>query len=345
MIGEYLIRFTLKCLQSIFFLFDCLIPVQGVEMRSFIFDDSYSRKKYAKNVSRAVNKSACYSAGKIVRFSTDGEMISVSVKYKKRAILSNMDGNATSSLDVYSVGNIYNYLGSICPNNRIKMRATATFELKTANKSITNEIAIFLPGFAEIGELKINVKGNIYKSQKKRKRISIYGSSISQGCSASRVSFSYGSIVAITNDADLINMGFSEGAKGESDIIREFSNCKADYYIIEYDHNADIERLKTTHRKVYECVRANNPDSVIILISRISGGVSITQEESKVRQKIIQKTLEYGISKGDKNLYLIDGYVLTDEGNKKYLKDDRHPNDLGMQYIANKINEIIMYGR
>ena len=51
---------------------------------------------------------------------------------------------------------------------------------------------------------------------------------------------------------------------------------------------------------------------------------------------IISETYEAGINSGDKRLIYINGTDMI-QNKDAYFSDDRHPNDMGMNYIANVI--------
>lgn len=331
----------LNCIQFISFVITKPVKMPGKEMAKYIEDGSYDRRLECEGQSKAIRRNAKYSAGKVIRFSTTEDVLDIYVKYRKKALFKNMDVEAVSNLDIFVVDSgKYTYCGSLGTLGKFNMIAHGTIQLRSGSNK-RREIAIFLPSYSQIYEVRINVNSEIVPTQCNRKKLVVYGSSISQGCAASSTSKSYISLVAIENDLDVINMAFSEGANGEDSIINELAASHADYYVIEYDHNASADRLEHTHRKVYEKVREKNPESKIIILTRISGGISISDDESGRREETIEKTYKYGVEHGDDRLSLIDLYKLTYEEKRKLLKDDRHPNDLGMRYIADRINRLL----
>ncbi len=76
-------------------------------------------------------------------------------------------------------------------------------------------------------------------------------------------------------------------------------------------------------------------------MARISNGLSISLEEGNKRKKIIETTIDHAKKNNDVNVFGIFFDGLSQYEKNKMLVDDRHPNDYGMRYIANKIIDII----
>ena len=283
------------------------------------------------SVSRSLRKNAEFPAGRVLSITTN-EPVKIRVCYKKRRNLTNMDGKATSGIDVYrKKDGTYEHLETIYPDRKNAMYAEAYIEE-------SGELHLMLPSYASLDHLFIS-SGNPVPCPhgSKGKRVVCYGSSITQGCAASRPGKSYVNMLYL-DGYDTLNYGFSESAKGEPEIIKHIAKEYADIYILEYDHNASVKELRESHLNTYRIIREFNPDSMIIFLSRISGGISISEAEERERIAIIEATIRTANEEGDRNTYFICG---TTEKAKRYLQDDRHPNDSGMELIKRRITNCV----
>lgn len=208
---------------------------------------------------------------------------------------------------------------------------------------VMRRIRFYLPLFVPVIHIDVLVDKNalvLPTPKEKRKQVIIYGSSITQGCAASRPSLTYGALLGRRLNREIVNLGFSESAKGEIEIARFIGSLNPDMIVMEYDHNATYEELKNTHCKFYQELRNNNKDTIIVFLTRISGGISITKEEYEKRKRIILDTMKVAKDSNDNKTYFIDGTsLINDKERFEYLVDKKHPNDRGMSLIADKIIE------
>ena len=293
------------------------------------------------NFSSGVARNAHYAAGKAICFETNSPIIAIEARYEYREYMENMTTMGSSSIDVFRMeqhGPVH--LACIAPSNEVSMHAKGTFE----TAGVMRQYALLLPSFAELKSLMIGLSPESSFSiseMPELPRVLFYGSSITQGCASSRPGLNYVNIIALEMPCVAINYGFSASAKGEPEIAELISQEHADIYVIEYDHNATVEELKKTHLPLYRRVRSSNPESPLIFLSRLSGGVSISLEEAEQRQAIIEETLRTARTEGDKGVYYISGGFVPFEQRAAFLQDDRHPNDAGMRLLADKIKAII----
>lgn len=279
-------------------------------------------------VSRSLAENAKFSAGRVIAVNTD-KPIKVIGCYSLRRNLKNMDGKATSGIDVYKkTDGKFAFVDTLYPSKENKMHFSSTI-------NEYGELHFLLPSYASLSHLYIS-DGEVITPQQ-GKKIVCYGSSITQGCAASRPGLNYVNLLYLEG-YNTVNYGFSESAKGEPEVIREIASEHADIYVMEYDHNATVEELKKTHENTYHILRSENPDSIILYLSRISGGISVSKEEAEERIKIINATVEKAIKNGDKNVFFLSGNI---DDPSPLLKDDKHPNNIGMELFKRRILEYI----
>lgn len=278
--------------------------------------------------SKSLMKNAKFPAGKVIAIKTE-KPIDVIAHYSIRRNLNNMDGKATSGIDVYKKDDDnFVYVDTLYPDKDNKMYLKA-------NIKEYGELHFLLPSYAILSHLYVS-SGDLI-SPHKGKKIVCYGSSITQGCAASRPGMNYVNLLYLEG-YDTVNYGFSESAKGETQVIEKIAEENADVYVMEYDHNASVEELRKTHENTYHILRKNNPTAIILYLSRISGGISISREEEAERISIIRSTVNKANDNGDKNVFFLNGNI---DDPSPLLKDDKHPNNLGMELFKRRIIEYV----
>ncbi len=293
--------------------------------------------------SEGIRENAQYSAGKTISFSTDAKVIDVFVSYKRQDLFDNMNSRATSGIDVYEKlrNGGMNWVCCIAPKNASYLWAQGSFDCRRDSSGYV----MYLPSYASINSIGFKIDDKCYvkvAEESPNPKIVFYGSSITQGCAASRPGLNYVNQVAIGLGYEVVNYGFSSSAKGEKEIAELIALEHADIYVIEYDHNATLAELEDSHESLYGIVRGHNPSSFIIFLSRISSGVSITPDEYAKRDKVIRRTIERACQRGDVNIHYIPGDKIAPTKKRDLLTDDRHPNDEGMSLIARHIMQVII---
>ena len=205
------------------------------------------------------------------------------------------------------------------------------------------------PIYSNIEKLYIGIKeGSALKSAAEyaiKTPIVYYGSSITQGCCASRPGNTYQSIISRDLNCDFINLGFSGNAKGEDTIAQYIAGLNMTVFVYDYDHNAPtVEHLNDTHEKMFLTVREAHPDLPILMLSRQKYYLN---DEEKKRLAAVRKTYENALARGDKNVYMIDGPdLLLECVRETALVDNCHPNDSGFvsmaHIVGNQLKEILL---
>ena len=333
--------YLIRVLQEIIRIIDRTLYLFKKKKNYIEFDLHMQRRinnKTLKRMEKSIEVNNKYLAGNTVIFKTNSRKIQIEILYNKQEVLKNMSLMGSSGIDVYRIddnGEEYLIKG-ICPRTNCQMYINDTIYLN----ELKNRIRIYLPLYAQIRYIRVSCDSESYILKEKEKKINdaiaFYGSSITQGCAASRPSLSYTNIVSRRLNLISYNFGYSESAKGQIWVIKEINRRKYKYFVMEFDHNASIEELENRHYQVYKEIRNNDNDVIIIIMSRFSGGISISEEEENIRRKIILKTIDKARAQGDEKLIFIDGKDSLAYKRDCFV-DDRHPNDYGMQQIANMI--------
>ena len=290
--------------------------------------------------SRAFNFNNRCPAGGSVTFTTDSDFIEIKISIIKLLNSQIIPLYSSAGIDVYEkTAYGEHWLGCYAPANELQ----TSFKCKLLHfHENPHKITIYLPSFSQIQLLQVGIQpdSHLYQPSTFKRRIAIYGSSITQGCACSRPGLSYSNLLSRRLNCDVYNFGFSGSARGEIEIAQYIASLDLSAIILEYDHNVDISTLKNTHYNFYFALRQNQPHIPIIMLSRTSGGLSISYEEEQTRYDIIQATFNRAKQNGDSNIFLLRGNTFfTDK--EKYFVDDRHPNDRGMNVISQKLSELL----
>ncbi|MBE6718563.1 MAG: hypothetical protein E7574_04845 [Ruminococcaceae bacterium] len=296
----------------------------------------------AENYPQGVSSHADRTAGGRIRFRTNSESMTISVTLGTVPNMSYMTVLAIGGIDIYTgTGSNKTWIKSVYPQSGMS-RYTQTIELP----GTATDYTLVLPLFASIKSITIAVDKDAQigtpTPYKYEKPIVFYGSSIVNGCSASRPGTSYPEVVTRMLDANLVNLGFNGAAKGEQIIAEYIAGLEMSAFVLDYDYNASsAEDLLSTHYKFYKTVRDAHPDIPIIIMTKTNVVIS-DSDGNATRRKAIKNTYDKAVKEGDKNVYYIDGrYVFPEVARDLCTVDGTHPTDLGMYYMAQAVYPIL----
>lgn len=290
------------------------------------------------------------TAGGRVRFRTDSLKVAIRAAMPKKCLMPHMPFLGSSGFDLYEKdGDAYYYRGSFMPpvDRKDSYESVVDFGERKLRDVIIN-----FPLYDGVDELFVGLepgavleKGGSYRSELP---IIYYGSSITQGGCASRPGNSYEAMITRNMDLDHVNLGFSGSGRGEQVMADYIAKQLMSVFVLDYDHNADLERLKETHEKFYLTVREKNPDLPIIMASMTDTPKTPQKaQEILARREVIIKTYENALARGDKKLLFIDGTKVFEEAGKLGIAADSctvdgvHPNDVGFACMAKVFGEAI----
>lgn len=294
-------------------------------------DGRYHRMPHdaAKEISGAVGSLSCNTAGGRIRFVTDSTFVAVKVKLGAYWHMYHFPACGNYGLDVYDG---CEYVGTVRPGPDRPTQIEGLVELGAGVHTVT----VNMPLYSDVREVLVGLDENAEISHapayKYEKPVVFYGSSITQGGCASRPGACYQNILCRALDFNYLNLGFSGAAKAEDGMIKYISELDMSVFVFDYDHNAPTdEHLAATHEKMFLAVRAAHPTLPIIIMSRPSADVP-------ERVKIIRRTFDNAVARGDRNVYLVPGVNINIKGGTV---DGCHPNDLGFYYMAESLEPVL----
>ena len=218
------------------------------------YEDGLYRRmplEVAKTVNQGVEELSINTAGGRICFATDSDCVAISYRRPSLWKMPHMAlaGSAGLNLYIRKEGKIV-YYGSFIPNygDPKGYESIVTFP----NREM-REIVIHMPLYCGVKSLEIGLqndakleKWNGYKREDKP--VVFYGSSITQGASATTPATDYVSVLSRRFDTDILNLGFSGSAKGEQTMMDYLAGLDMSVFVYDYDHNAPtVEHLAATH--------------------------------------------------------------------------------------------------
>lgn len=293
-------------------------------------------------VGRGIMTLAGHTAGGTVRFRTDSPYIDLQAELENWQDSSIMPRSGTAGFDWYTeIDGKEKFCRNIVPSHKAASgKEILKARLNTGCKpDEVRAFVLYLPRIAGIKSLKLGFTSDARLlpplPHKVAEPIIFYGSSITQGTSASRPANAYTTMLCRAVDAQEINLGFCGSCKGENAIAEAIGSLKAAALILDYDYNAPhTEHLKKTHEPFFKKIRMLQPDLPIIILSRC------TQMEVN-RRNIIYRTYANALKNGDTNVYFIDGGELLQDVRESGSIDGCHPNDLGFYKIYERILPVL----
>lgn len=306
------------------------------------------------------------TAGGRVRFATDSPYVAIRAKMR---VYDMKDYSVTASLpavagfDIYSYENgEYRFEAPFTPardsskgyediiefgvkrDEYVMFSSYVTEETKEVQSRKMRDLTINFPLYSEVEELWVGIDENAVLCEGGKyvdtAPFVYYGSSITQGGNAARPGVAYQAFITRRFNVDHINLGFSEGALGEDEIADYIKRLPMSLFVYDYDHNAPTaEHLRATHEKMFRTIREANPTLPVIMMNRpkYSG---FTAEEIE-RRNIIYTTYQNARSKGDENVYFIDGRELFADCKDDGTSDMNHPTAYGFASMARAIGDLI----
>lgn len=297
-------------------------------------DNYYHRVDTAKyhTMPREVKRLFTNPAGMAVAFRTNSNTIAARwALANSPRMASNMTSIAHSGLDLYikSEGQ-WLYAGSGKPDN-LSSKATLIEHMPDGEK----ECLLYLPLYNELKELEIGITEGYYimlMDNPFRRKVAVYGSSITQGAAASRPGMAYLSQMGRKSGIEFINLGLSGNGKMETEVADMLAEIDADAFVLDCAANPSPQQILERTAYLVRKIREKHPSIPIIMIESVirESGTFDTKIRNTVDNQNRNFETEYKrlIDSGIKDLYLIKSvdFLGTDhEGTV----DGVHPNDLG----------------
>ncbi len=288
------------------------------------------------------------SSGIRLRFRSDANFIAVRANDWIRADMPIMPRSGSHGFDLYEGrdGSIPRLIYAYKPmdeNDPCLIRDG--FEVRDAEPGVLMDFELNFPLYNGVLDFFLGVPAGSRIEPplplRKDKPVVFYGSSITQGASASRPGNCYTTMLARNLQVPHLNLGFSGRAKGEPEMARYIASLPMSAFVMDYDHNADTpEYLAATHEPFFKIIREAQPELPILMLSRPN--IEINPAEAAANYATVRRTYENARAAGDCKVFLIDGHTLFGSDQRDACTVDTcHPTDLGFYRMYSAVLPVL----
>lgn len=318
-------------------IYDTNITISGLPFSSKTNGLKRLPKKRKKNIRPSLWKLGTYPSGGRVRFKTNSKSFVLFAKTSS-STSPHMTSIMQNGIDIY-IDNKYSGSAWPDPNGTIRKE----FALKDNNTSLKN-ITLYMPLYSTIEIQKLYVEKNAMVKKADDllyiAPIIYYGSSITQGASASNPGLSYPAILSRETKIDFINFGFSGNGLGDIEIAEVITLLDASLIILDYWANPTSIQYKRSLPKFVAKIREKKADIPILIITPFYNIGSKNQQKEK--KQIIEDFIITLRKSGDYNIYMIKGTKILSKEQSSGLIDGLHLNSLGFWFAAKALKPKIL---
>lgn len=301
--------------------------------------------KYA-NLPKRVTMRMKQSGGLAIAFNTNSKAIYAKWCTDNSVPSAIMSDVAYRGLDLYiKKDGKWQWAGIGRP--RMNKKCLATTIIKGMNKE-EKECLLYLPLYASVEKLEIGVHQGVTISasaQPFKKRILVYGSSITQGAAASRPGLAYPARLSRSTGLNFLNLGMGGSAQMEKVVADMIADIDADAYILDCVPNSSPTEIRERSAYLIKTIHNRHKNVPIIVMQSVireSGNFKpSTRKKVSLQNQYIKEEVEKLQKAGMKNLYFIpaDDFLGHDhEGTV----DGTHPNDMGIDRMIGVIRPRIL---
>lgn len=299
----------------------------------------------AANLPNRVQELARNTAGLFLDFESDATDLHLQWVLDEYRILWNMTPVAVNGFDLYGwTGSQWQYMASAKPSgteNSVKLIGNM--------KGNLSQYRLYFPLYSGLRQLKLGMEASaeIRPSQglpEPCAKVVIYGSSITQGASASRPGMAFPSIIARELTLEMLNFGFSGSGKLDLEMAAILGGIDSDLIILDCVPNPSVEEIQQRTLPFVQRLRELRPDTPILMIE------SIFREnghwDQKVHEKVSRQNQAYRdayeqlLKAGTEELYYLSSENLIGTDHEA-TTDGIHLSDLGHYRMAGELSGVI----
>lgn len=283
-----------------------------------------------KGLSASENQQARSSSGLAIAFITNSSFIDVRPYYKWEHKKDNMTGIASAGFDLYiKQDNKWVQAGTAAAQDR-----DSSFTIVSNMDTSTKECLLYLPLYSELASLSIGVQAGAsikaIPNPFKRKTV-FFGSSFTQGISASRPGMSYPMQLQRKLNMDVCNLGFSGNAKLQPYFAELLAAIDADAIVLDAFSNPNEKMIRERLIPFLDIIMKRHQNIPVIFVEtihRVNTNFNLKSREAEIKKRKAAQELMAGAMKRYKNLYFINN-PLPKEASDETSADGVHPSDLG----------------
>ena len=309
----------------------------------------YDRLPYnaKQNVRSELWSLSQHSAGMCIRFSTDSKNISVRWKLRFSAGMPHLTGCVTNGIDLYAFDDgseKWRWAGIVKPYKHPENSGSLLSNLPPQMRSYQ----LYLPCYNGVDSVFIGIDDDaeIYPLNRNNSKLPLvfYGTSITQGASASRTGLTATAILGRYFDVETVNLGFSGNGRMEEAIAEVMLNTAASCYIIDCLPNMTAEMVGERTVPFIEQLRSSKISTPILLVECTHNDADwINQtEHHRIQEKntALKKAYNQLLANGYTNLYYLPGALLIGNDSEASV-DGVHYNDTGFTRYAEQLKALL----
>lgn len=179
---------------------------------------------------------------------------------------------------------------------------------------------------------------------RREKPVVFYGTSILNGCAASRPGMVHSSILQRRLNIPVINLGFSGNARMELPLAGLLAELDAAVYVLDALPNMEAALINERAEPFIRRLRELKPAVPLVLVEdRTYGNAWIKpslRESNDSRRAVFRKVYDRLVCSGMTGLSYVEGEQLLGDDDEGTV-DSSHPNDLGFQRMADALTPIL----
>lgn len=294
------------------------------------------------------------TAGIAVRFTSNTSSIDIRWKLDRNIIMSNMTPIGSKGFDLYTYKDgKWQFVGVAKPQNTVDNHASIINGMLEEDR----EYLLNFPLYDGVSEVEIGIDQNAYIKKPNKniidrtRPIVFYGTSITQGASASRPGLTYSGLIQRRLNKEVINLGFSGNGRFEKEIGKYFMCINPGLIFLDCTPNSSAKTIRENLPELVEYIRSVNETVPIVFVESIVrdyvhfkkddgtyGTLSYIKEQNRALNEIYTR-----YQQEFEHLYYLKSDDLIGDDHEATI-DGTHFNDLGnyraYQKLMDKIGTI-----
>lgn len=285
------------------------------------------------------------STGMSVRFTSDATHVRVRWTVTlDRLALPHMPATGVSGLDLYArEDGAWYFVGGArpteSPTNDAEVIARMTPEPR--------EFKLYLPLYNGVSSLEVGVPEDAsfrFEPPSTARPVVVYGTSITQGCCASRPGMAYTAILERRLGVPFVNLGFSGNGKAEPEVARLLAELDPAVYVLDPLPNLKPDEVAERMPRLIETIRAARPRTPIVLVEHLiypnSRFRPAKAADIATSNAYLRRIYEERRAAGDTLISFVPSRDLLGRDGDGTV-DDSHPTELGFGRMADGLEPYI----
>ncbi|MBR9776367.1 MAG: hypothetical protein GYB55_15635 [Cytophagales bacterium] len=279
-----------------------------------------------------------HSSGIAIRFTSNSSTIKIRWTLKNNRVKDNMTPIAGNGLDLYAyTKGRWQFVGVAIPGKELVNEATVIADMTKESR----EFLLNLPLYEGVVKLEIGIETNATISKPKQAIINqdrpviFYGTSITQGASASRPGLTYAALLERKINKEVINLGFSGNGRFEKEVVQYIMPSNPSVIILDCTPNSAPDTILTNLPETLAYIQSVNDSVPIVLVESIVRDYAYFKENDpstfgtfpyiQAQNDALKKVY---LDNQNKNIHYVSNKDLIGNDNEATV-DGTHFNDLG----------------